>query len=99
MPFGTEVFVHVDPEYSYFLNVVIIAAPGDYGNARGLCGNFNGDPADDLQDSSGSTVTTDADFVSAWRYVLYNSLPNDNGLDWSKLKAFADNLNIHLNLC
>ncbi|XP_055085800.1 alpha-tectorin-like, partial [Periophthalmus magnuspinnatus] len=47
---------------------VSVTVPFHYsGKTCGLCGNFNGNPADDFQTPSGLSVTSESDFGTSWK--------------------------------
>ncbi|XP_053123549.1 IgGFc-binding protein-like [Hemicordylus capensis] len=49
-------------------NNIRVAVPGTYRNAMcGLCGNFNGQPNDDMLQSNNTITTSPGDFARSWK--------------------------------
>lgn len=42
------------------------------GQVSGLCGRFNGDPADDFENDKGNVVTSVASFATSWKKTELN---------------------------
>ncbi|XP_070783569.1 alpha-tectorin-like [Enoplosus armatus] len=68
---GSRVFVSADFGLSVTYDgysTVFISVPANYsGQTCGLCGNFNGNPNDELRTPSGMMVTTPHEFGTAWK--------------------------------
>uniref|UniRef100_A0ABM5ESE3 IgGFc-binding protein-like n=1 Tax=Pogona vitticeps TaxID=103695 RepID=A0ABM5ESE3_9SAUR len=68
---GTSIFIETD----FFLRVsydwnsqVLVQIPSSFSeNVCGLCGNYNGDPADDFRTPSGSLALSPAEFGKSWK--------------------------------
>ena len=60
MPSGARVTARVIKlsGYGVFMNVIVYPLKEDYGQSSGLCGNYNGDPSDDLIPAGSTTVDT-----------------------------------------
>ncbi|XP_021119677.1 mucin-6 isoform X6 [Heterocephalus glaber] len=61
--FGLELMVQLQPIFQAYITV----GPQFRGQARGLCGNFNGDTTDDFMTSMGIDEGTATLFVDSWR--------------------------------
>ncbi|XP_047374628.1 mucin-6 isoform X2 [Sciurus carolinensis] len=61
--FGLELVVQQQPIFQAYITI----GPHFRGQTRGLCGNFNGDTADEFTSSAGISEGTAALFVDSWR--------------------------------
>ncbi|XP_035679858.1 IgGFc-binding protein-like [Branchiostoma floridae] len=53
-----------------------VSVPPAYtNNIRGLCGNFNNDPQDDLEKPDGTTASSHTEFGNSWEVDVDNSCP------------------------
>uniref|UniRef100_A0A3B3ZMR6 VWFD domain-containing protein n=1 Tax=Periophthalmus magnuspinnatus TaxID=409849 RepID=A0A3B3ZMR6_9GOBI len=68
---GRSVLIHTDlgitVSYDWDNTLVVTASESYSGKTRGLCGNFNGNPNDDLTTPSGSKAASVVAFGSSWK--------------------------------
>ncbi|XP_052799086.1 uncharacterized protein LOC128230682 [Mya arenaria] len=77
---GMIVSIYVMTYGKYVLNIDIYPSPDDFGQVEGLCGNFNGDPTDDLayRDTGDLWVPTDSS-DRVWSWAVY---PDTFSFSW-----------------
>ncbi|WAR01759.1 VWDE-like protein [Mya arenaria] len=77
---GMIVSIYVMTWGKYVLNIDIYPSPDDFGQVEGLCGNFNGDPTDDLayRDTGDLWVPTDSN-DRVWSWAVY---PDSFSFSW-----------------
>ena len=63
MPSGAHVTARVImlPGFGVVLNVIVYPLKEDYAQSSGLCGNYNGNPNDDLTPAGSTIVDTGKD--------------------------------------
>jgi len=74
-PIGTRIVIKLIHYWGEAMNIDIFMAPKDRNNIDGLCGNFDGNPSNDLLHRDGvtmsQTVTTrrghHIEFANTWR--------------------------------